>query len=176
MEWSMQDWGAFGEVISGFAVLATLVYLALQTRQANASAQAASYSAWSAGTNTVIGPALVNSALPDLLLEGWDSGPNEKTWLTFLWWHLQLFYHVDAALQMHRNKAITDSTLELELNRGTTLLLNEEVMKLWKAGMRTQVSVELRDLLEGRLEKGGLTWVNWNESEGYHKWTGSQQA
>lgn len=170
MNWSVQDWGALGEMVSGFAVLATLAYLAVQTRQANASAQAASYGSWAAGTNTLIGPALVNPNLTNLLLEGWDRGPNRETWLTFLWWHLQLFYHVDAVLQMHRNKAVNDNTLELELNRAITILCNEEVMKLWQAGMRTQVSAELRDILEDRLAQGGFTWVRWTEDDGYHAW------
>ena len=170
MDWSIQDWGALGEILSGIAVLATLVYLAVQTKQANASAQASSYSAWAEGTNHIIHPALVDSYLSQLLLEGWENGPNKDTWLSFMWWHLQLFYHVDAVLQMHRNNAVGDQTLELELNRAITMLHNEEVMKLWYAGMRTQVSSELREILEQRLEQGGLTWVRWSEEEGYHAW------
>lgn len=30
---TLQDWGSLGEVISGMAVLVTLIYLAIQTRQ-----------------------------------------------------------------------------------------------------------------------------------------------
>ena len=36
MEWTIQDLGALGEFLSSVAVLATLVYLAVQVRQAKA--------------------------------------------------------------------------------------------------------------------------------------------
>ena len=40
MEWSIQDLGALGEFVGSVAVLATLVYVALQIRQTNENARA----------------------------------------------------------------------------------------------------------------------------------------
>jgi len=87
METSIQDWGAIGEIIGGLAVIGTLVYLSVQTKQTRIAAEqtakfAASeathsaeggYARWrSSITNNTEVAKIVAKARSDESLEEWE--------------------------------------------------------------------------------------------------------
>ncbi len=65
MEWTIQDFGAAGEFVSSFAVLATLLYLVFQNRQTQRIVRGQSYQAWADSTQY----ALLTMAESDYLIE-----------------------------------------------------------------------------------------------------------
>ena len=65
MEWTIQDFGAVGEFVSSFAVLATLLYLVFQNRQTQRIVRGQSHQAWADSTQY----ALLTVAESDYLIE-----------------------------------------------------------------------------------------------------------
>ncbi len=56
MEWTIQDLGAIGEFVSAFAVVVTLIYLALQVRQSTVQARLTSIQAVNASNDSAFNP------------------------------------------------------------------------------------------------------------------------
>ena len=65
MEWTIQDFGAAGEFVSSFAVLATLIYLVSQNRQMQRVVRGQTRQAWADSTQY----ALLTMAESDYLME-----------------------------------------------------------------------------------------------------------
>jgi hypothetical protein len=64
MEWSVQDLGAIGEFISSIAVVLTLIYLAVQTRQTQKMVKAQTRQSWAEATELALMTAADSDYLP----------------------------------------------------------------------------------------------------------------
>ncbi|MEM1434399.1 MAG: hypothetical protein AAGG11_10120 [Pseudomonadota bacterium] len=71
---SIQDWGAVGELIGGLAVIATLIYLALQIRQNTAMITAQAVQASVEATQRTL---LFRAEHPELRTVDWGSAASE---------------------------------------------------------------------------------------------------
>lgn len=70
MDLTIQDWGAIGEIVGGFAVVVTLVYLAMQLRQTSKSLQITNSDAASAMNAEVFQELISNPEFVELYLKG----------------------------------------------------------------------------------------------------------
>ena len=70
MELTIQDWGAVGEIVGGFAVVLTLIYLAMQLRQTSRSLQITNSDAASAMNAEVFQELISNAEFVDLYRKG----------------------------------------------------------------------------------------------------------
>jgi hypothetical protein len=70
MELTIQDWGAVGEIVGGFAVVFTLIYLAMQLRQTSKSLQITNSDAASAMNAEVFQELISNPEFVALYLKG----------------------------------------------------------------------------------------------------------
>lgn len=64
MEWSIQDLGSVGEFISSIAVVATLLYLAIQTKQTQKIVRAQTRQSWAEATQYALMTAADSDYLP----------------------------------------------------------------------------------------------------------------
>lgn len=71
---SIQDWGAVGEIVGGFAVVITLIYLSVQLRQTSNSLQAAAMNTSSEANVRVMHEIITHPELVDLLMKGAREG------------------------------------------------------------------------------------------------------
>jgi len=80
MDWSIQDLGAVGELVGSIAVLATLVYLAIQTKQTQKIVLGQSRQAWADSTQTALlataESAYIAPILAKLASEGFPDDPS----------------------------------------------------------------------------------------------------
>ena len=141
--------GAIAELVGAIAVIATLVYLAIQIRQNTASVKANAHQTWattviaeqSAGlqdnTSKAISIGLFNPANLD-----------EENWVTFAN-YCNLFMHkAESAYFMQKSKIIDSSVSDKELERAATFITSEGPSQWWKAGARTQFTDEFVKHLE----------------------------
>jgi len=161
--------GAIGEIVGAIAVVATLFHLANQLRQNTVSVQSAAYADWAKGTNAVLNSSNELPHVDRILRDGWFNGElTEDTWMTFMMWHLQYFYHLESVWQMYKRGALDTEIYDLEMARSAQLLAIPMVRSWWDAGGRHQVSASLAKELEAvALDPSKFTFVGWDKEKGF---------
>ena len=166
------DWnalGAIGEIVGAIAVVATLFHMSGQLKQNTKSVQSSAYSAWSTGINDLYGATTTHPHLDRILHDGWLKGElTEDTWMTFLMWHLQYFYHVEAVWQMYKRGTLDQEIYDLEMGRTVRMLAIPTVKQWWEAGGRDQVSAPLAKELE-RISSNQFEYkfFGWTKEDGF---------
>jgi hypothetical protein len=111
---TLQDWGAIGELVGGIAVIATLIYLAMQTRQARRTALAQAPQWISDGFRDWISAPRDNTELAELLIRAnhsWGELSPVEQFKAHCWWGDKVV-HLDAILTLHEQGIIDDSRKE----------------------------------------------------------------
>ena len=167
------DWdaiGAIGEIAGALGVIATLAYLTVQLKQNTHSVQSTAYGMWANGLNMITGSAITDERLDRILREGWtDNKISEESWVTFLLWHQQYFYHLEMVWQMYQRGGLDQQILDLEMGRAAQFLATPSVKQWWEAGGNRQVSKPLAEKLdELRADEEQFVWLHWDSEKGFH--------
>jgi hypothetical protein len=108
---TLQDWGSIGELVGGVAVIATLIYLAMQTRQARRTARAQAPQWISDGFRNWISAPRDDTELAELLIRAnhcWSELSPVDQFKAHCWW-VDKVVHLDAVLTLHEQGVIDDS-------------------------------------------------------------------
>jgi hypothetical protein len=154
MDWTIQDWGAVGEIVGGVAVVATLLYLAVQLRQNTISVKASAYQTWlsvviaeqSAGQQAEMSKTLATGFFyPEKL--------TEDNWVSFANYCNLFVMKAESAYFLGKNSIIEESLFEKELDRAAIFLKTRGPEQWWNAGARTQFTDEFIALVEDRMSQ-----------------------
>ncbi len=159
---TLQDWGALGELIGGTAIIVTLVYLAVQTRQAARVSAAHApqwisdgYRSWFLSLRS--DPNFVR--LVRFAVHHWDKmSNNDKTRVHSFW--AEMIVHLDAVLTLRKQglmgeehaRAWADNTLGLITTPGG---------EVWWLSTKFLYSPQVRRELEHRLEDATTLPPTW---------------
>jgi hypothetical protein len=111
MELSLQDWGAIGEIIGGFAVVVTLIYLSVQLRQTNNAIRISTMNV-GAETNGLVFQHMFNDPdFVDLFINANENGldsldRNERT--RFIMFCNSAMRFIEHQYLLHINNALPD--------------------------------------------------------------------
>jgi hypothetical protein len=162
---TLQEWGALGELVGGVAVIATLIYLAVQTRQARRSAWAQAPQWISDGYRSWISAPREDAELAELLIRathGWSNLSQIDQFRVHCWWADKIV-HLDAVLTLHdqgvidelRTRAWVDDSLGLLGTRGGAE---------WWSDVKSVFTPQVRGELDRRLEDRSTLPAAWSET------------
>lgn len=165
---TLQDWGAFGELVGGVAVIATLIYLAVQTRQARRSALAQGPQWIFDGYRTWIAAPRQDSDLAQLILratQNWSELTPIDQFRAHCWWGEKIV-HLDAVLTLYAQGVIDDKRKSAWVDDSLAMILTPGGRDWWsetKLLFTPQVRAELEGRLQGRssLPEAWTTTLPW---------------
>ena len=141
--------GAIGEIIVAIAVLATLVYLALQVRQNTLQMRATSHHAVSDSLNHLNILFAENAEVSAIWLEGCDdrsSLTREQKWRFDA--TARAYMHVCETMYFQAEVGTGDRTIKVAEERGMVMILATPGCRQWWAENPYGFSVEFRDYVE----------------------------
>jgi hypothetical protein len=162
---TLQEWGSLGELVGGVAVIVTLIYLAVQTRQARREAWAQAPQWISDGFRSWMSAPREDAELAELLIRGlqdWSNLSATEQFRVHAWWSEKIV-HLDAILTLHeqgliddtRSRAWVDDTLSFICTAGGTA---------WWSDAKILFTPQVREELERRLEDPGTLPPAWTET------------
>ena len=145
--------GAIGEFVGSLAVLATLIYLTLQIRQANKQQRHERIVSVQHGQNSVVGQMQDSSVVRAFAVtaEGDGSATTEDRSKAIIWL-IQYINHFQIVLEAYRNKELEQEQYELWEGFVVSMVACKGIRDWWDLEQgRMAFMPETRALLESRL-------------------------
>ena len=154
---SLSDLASIGSLVSGAAVLGSLIYLALQVRQTDRNQQASIRH----GRITRVVDMLVARAEPELA-DAWRHGlqnpeaitPTELT--QFLALCTAMFAHLEDSFFQHEEGLLNDDAFAFVLAGTRSMTGNPGFRVAWKSNVRRLHAGRFRDFMDGIVARAGL--------------------
>ena len=159
---TLQDLGSLGEFVAAFATLATLVYLAAQTRQGRRSASAQAPQWISDGCRSWISAPREDPELGDLViraLQNWSELSPVDQLKVHCWW-AEKVVHLDAVLTLHEQGVIDDERKAAWVD-GSLALLVTPGGRQWWSDTKSLFTPQVRCELERRLQDESSLPAGW---------------
>ncbi len=175
---SIQDLGAIGQLIGSVAVVASLIYLAVQVRQNTQGIRSSAHQhVVSANAAVTMTPAQ-NLDFAAVLWKGAMSSKNlsEETQVAFNLWCWQYFAMIQATHQLFFAGAVDEGVWGRELQRAVGGLRVPGFKEWWEAGGRSQLSPDFVALVEStHLD---IQAIDWSPERGFFPsaWTEAGDA
>jgi hypothetical protein len=163
---TITELGALGEFIGSIAVIATLIYLAVQIRQNTSGMKANAYQMW-VSSNLHLNGLIAQQGRP--WREGIADSANldEESEMGFGIVNHSAFQMMQSIDYLYRMGVIDEALWKAEISRAAGHLnSNPGVRQWWDAGGRTQLTPEFVALLEST-ETDIALW-GWDDTRGYH--------
>ncbi len=159
--------GAIGEAIGAIAVIATLIYLAIQIRQNTESVRANSYQSWMSA-NLQIGTAMSNQYQSNVVGAAIFDSRNlksESEAVAFGMLYISVFQTAQSIDYLYKSGSLDENLWRAEMSRTAGLLGMPGVRQWWDGGGKTQLTPEFAKFIES-YEPDILYW-NWTKERGY---------
>lgn len=159
---------AISEAVSAVAIVATLIYLAIQIRQNTASVKGSAYQQWVAA-NLELNMAATESTQSDILVLGNTDSANlsNESFVSFAMWNLGLMQMAQATDYLYRTESLDRDLWETEINRAAGILAFPGVRQWWDAGGNTQLTPRFVKLLEST--QSSIAYWNWDSERGFFR-------
>ena len=160
--------GAISEAVGAVAIIATLVYLAIQIRQNTASVRGSAYQQWVAA-NLELNMAATEPTQSHLLVLGNAGSTNlsNESFVSFAMWNLGLMQMAQATDYLYRTGSLDRDLWETEINRAAGILAFPGVRQWWDAGGNTQLTPSFVRLLEST--ESSIAYWNWDSERGFFR-------
>ncbi len=158
--------GNYGEFIGAIAIVATLIYLAVQLRQNTASVRASAYQEW-VTSNVEIDMSMSNPAQSEIIEKGnHDSSDlTRETYVAYAMTHLAIMQMAQSTDYLYRSGSLDRELWEAEMNRVAGILAAPGVRQWWDAGGRTQVTPRFAKLIEST--QSSIAYWTWESEHGF---------
>ncbi len=151
---TIQEWGALGELVGGVAVIVTLIYLAVQTRQTRRAAAAHAPEWISDGFQRWLLSLRQDSDFTRIFrsaLHDWNALPaNDQARVHYVC--AEMIIHLDAVLTLHKQGLLGDEHARAWVDNSLGLLITPGG-KAWFSDTRFLYSPQVRGELERRLQE-----------------------
>lgn len=162
---TLQEWGAVGEFVGGVAVIATLIYLAVQTRQARRSAWAQAPQWISDGYREWISAPRADAELGALIIRathGWNDLTKIDQLRAHAWWGEKIV-HLDAVLTLFDQGVIDELRKRAWVDDCLMMLVTPGGAEWW-AHTKILFTPQVRDEIERRLQDPSTLPPPWSET------------
>jgi hypothetical protein len=155
-------------LISNFAVIAGIVFLAVELRQNTRQLETQSYQAWVAA-NMEINTALTDPALSAIVSRGHPNSTNltSDTYVAYAMSQLSMLQMAQSTHYLYLQESLDRELWEAEMNRAAAIINIPGVRQWWNAGGKTQLAPSFVEHLESLDPSVTKTW-NWDKERGYY--------
>ena len=153
-------------LITNFAVIAGIVFLAVELRQNTKQLELQSYQSWVA-VNTELNIAVTDPLLSAIVSRGHADSANltSETYIAYAMFHMSMLQMAQSTHYLYREGSLDRELWELEMDRVAGILSIPGVRQWWDAGGRTQLTPGFVEFLESR-ESRVTIWY-WDDVQGY---------
>ena len=153
-------------LVANFAVIAGIVFLAVELRQNTQQLQLQSYQSWVA-TNLEINTAIANPELAAIVARGHPDSRNltKDTYIAYAMFHLSMLQMAQSTHYLYLQGSLDEELWRSEMDRAALIISAPGVRQWWDAGGRTQLAPSFVTFLES-IESKSTRW-NWDEERGY---------
>ena len=165
---TMQDWGAIGELVGGVAVIATLAYLAIQTRQARRSVLAEGPQWIFDGYRSWVAAPRQDPELAQLILratQNWSELSPVDQFRVHAWWGEKIV-HLEAVISLFAQGSIDEGLMRAWVDDALAMILTPGGRQWWADtkhlfAPNTRVELERRPADPASLPDGWTTTLPW---------------
>ncbi len=160
--------GAISEAVGAVAIVATLVYLAIQIRQNTAIVKGSAYQEW-VSANLELNMAAIEQTQSHVLVLGNTDSTNlsHESFVSFAMWNIGLMQMAQATDYLYRKGSLDRDLWETEINRAAGILAMPGVRQWWDAGGNTQLTPRFVKLLEST--RSSVAYWNWDSERGFFR-------
>lgn len=153
-------------LLTNIAVIAGIVFLAVELRQNTKQLELQSYQSWVA-VNTELNIAITDPLLSATVSQGHADSANltSETYIAYAMFHMSMLQMAQSTHYLYREGSLDRELWELEMDRAAGILSIPGVRQWWDAGGRTQLTPRFVEFLESR-EPGVTIWY-WDDVRGY---------
>ena len=159
-------------LVANIAVIAGIVFLAIELNQNTASVRANAHQTWSAAKTALFETGQSSAALSKTIVQGLDdpSSLTDDNYLQFAFWCSQHVLTTQTTYFLHKEGVIPDSVFSSEFATTANLLSNSNGgSQWWQAGARTQFSQEFVSAIEAEFGKPtNFQRYVFTEGRGFH--------
>ncbi len=151
---------------ANFAVIAGIVFLAVELRQNTKQLELQSYQSWVAA-NMEINTAIADPDLSAIVSRGHSDSSNLTTdsYIAYAMFHMSMMQMAQSTHYLYLQGSIDKELWEAEMDRAALVLSTPGVRQWWDAGGRTQLTPSFVTFLES-IERKGTTWY-WDDKRGF---------
>ena len=153
-------------LLANFAVIAGIVFLAVELRQNTKQLELQSYQSWVAA-NTDLNIAISNPDLSAIVSQGHANSANltSETSIAYAMFHMSMLQMAQSTHYLYMEGSLNKELWESEMDRAAGILSIPGVRQWWDAGGKTQLTPSFVEFLESR-EPDVTIWY-WDEERGY---------
>ena len=151
---------------ANFAVIAGIVFLAVELQQNTKQLELQSYQSWVAA-NLEINTAIANPDLSAIVSKGHANSANlsSESYIAYAMFHMSMLQMAQSTHYLYLQGSIDKELWEAEMDRAALVLSTPGVRQWWDAGGRTQLTPSFVTFLES-VQRKGTTWY-WNDEHGF---------
>ena len=153
-------------LFANFAVIAGIVFLAVELRQNTKQLELQSYQSWVAA-NTDLNIAISNPQLSAIVSQGHPSSANlsSETYIAYAMFHMSMLQMAQSTHYLYLEGSLNKELWESEMDRAAGILSIPGVRQWWDAGGKTQLTPSFVEFLESR--EPNVTIWHWDADKGY---------
>ncbi len=154
-------------LVANFAVIAGILFLAIEIRQNTQQLEIQSYQAWRAA-NTEMNMAIADPELSAIVAAGHDDSTKltKDTYIAYAMFHLSLMQMAQETHFLYQQGSLDKELWQAEMYRAAEILSLAGVRQWWEAGGRTQLTPSFVAYIEDLDPEGVVRW-SWDEDRGY---------
>jgi len=153
-------------LIANIAVVAGIVFLAVELRQNTKQLELQSYQSWVAA-NADLNIAISNPQLSAIVSQGHPNSANltSETSTAYAMFHMSMLQMAQSTHYLYLEGSLNKELWESEMGRAAGILSIPGVRQWWDAGGKTQLTPSFVEFLESR-EPNVTIWY-WDEERGF---------
>jgi len=145
--------GATGEILGALAVVATIVYLAVQIRQNTSQQKREELVSIQHGQNDIVAQLIDPRISGALVRTGSDCNPSIEDRATCMSWVLQYINHFQIVHTLYQNGSIDEEQYQLWLGFAVAVVAPVGIRRWWEEeNGRLSFQREVRDIIDERLQ------------------------
>jgi hypothetical protein len=154
-------------LVANFAVVAGIVFLAVELQQNTHQLRLQSYQAWQ-GANTDINMTIADPELSAIVARGHTDSRNlsKDEYIAYAMYHMSLLQMAQSTHYLYLQGALDEELWESEMDRAAGILTLNGVRQWWDAGGRTQLAPGFVSYIES-VEPGKTVRWNWDSALGF---------
>ena len=153
-------------LIANIAVIAGIVFLAVELRQNTKQLEIQSYQSWVAA-NMALNIAISDPLLSAIVSRGHPNSANltSESAIAYAMFHMSMLQMAQSTHYLYLEGSLDRELWQSEMDRAAGILSIPGVRQWWDAGGRTQLTPSFVEFLESR--KPGVTIWYWDEGKGF---------